>query len=119
MLLKVKHIWLAAVLALIACGPDTIFLRQGLDTPAHHVSNGHLLLDKKKFVDACREFERAKELDPRYTEAYVGLGIAHARNGDLEKGLEMMRMADAMAGSDEERASVEKGFEQLYRMKQK
>ena len=117
-MLKGKLCWLVAVLALTACGPDTIFLRQGFDTPAHHVSNGKTLIERNKFIDACREFERAKELDPEYAEAYVGLGIAYAHRGDLEKGMAMMKQADAMATSDVERDSVQRGFEQLRRMAQ-
>jgi Tfp pilus assembly protein PilF len=118
-MLKGMLVGLVTVLVLVACGPDTIFLRQGFDTPAHHVSNGNALLERNKFVDACREFERAKELDPEYAEAYVGLGIAYANRGDLEKGLEMMKMADAMASSQEERFSVQRGFDQLNRIRQK
>ncbi len=118
-MLKAMLVGLVTVMVLVACGPDTIFLHQGVDTPAHHVSNGNAMLERNKFVDACREFERAKELDPGYAEAYVGLGIAYANRGDLEKGLEMMKMADAMAGTEEERFSVQKGFEKLNRMKHK
>jgi hypothetical protein len=32
---------LSLALLLGACGPDTIFLRPALDTPAQHVKNGH------------------------------------------------------------------------------
>lgn len=118
-MLKTTLFGLVTFLVLVACGPDTIFLRQGVDTPAHHVSNGNALLERQKYIDACREFERAKELDPDYAEAYVGLGIAYAGRGDHEKGVEMMKMAETMASSFQERVNVRKGFEQLNHMKQK
>lgn len=116
-MLKGVVVGLVTVWAFVACGPDTIFLRQGFDTPAHHISNGNALLEQQKFIDACREFERAKELDPDYAEAYVGLGIAYAGRGEHEKGWRMMKLADAKASSIEERLLVKKGFKQLEQMK--
>jgi Tfp pilus assembly protein PilF len=118
-MLKAMLIGVLTVLVLSACGPDTIFLLQGVDTPAHHVSNGNALLERQKFVDACREFERARELDPEYTDAYIGLGIAYAGRGDHEKGLEMMKKADAVARGHNERLNVQQGFRQLDRMKKR
>ena len=117
---KVKFLWWGTALAILivmACGPNTIFLRQGLDTPAHHVANGQALINRKKFIDACREFERARELDPYYTDAYIGLGLSYAGSGDYPKGLGMMRLAEAMADNDQERENVQQGYERLNRFK--
>jgi Flp pilus assembly protein TadD len=110
---KVRNVWPLIVLILIACGPETIFVRPYLDTPEQHVRNGHMLLKQDKWDDACREFERARELDPQYAEAYIGLGVAYARGGDVEKGLRMLHKAEKMAKTDDERAAVRDAFLQL------
>jgi Flp pilus assembly protein TadD len=113
---KVKLPWWLLVCVLIGCGPNTIFVRPALDTPAQHLSNAYVLLDQQKWEDACREFERAKELDPFFTEAYVGHGIALGRMGDFDKAAKMMAQARQTAKSDEARAIVAKGDAALQQM---
>jgi tetratricopeptide (TPR) repeat protein len=108
-------VWLG--LLIVGCGPDTIFLRPGLDTPAQHVGNGQQLLHSGKLEDACREFNRAKELDPLYVKAYIGLGIALARMGDLTAASESMDQARRIAGNSQEIAEVRMGYEQLGKIK--
>ena len=55
------------VFLLAACGPETIFLKSGFDTPSHHVANGNQLLQNGKHDAALDEFKRAKEqLDRKY-----------------------------------------------------
>ena len=110
-------VWLSFLI--VGCGPDTIFLRPGLDTPAQHVENGHLLLQRGKLEDACREFNRAKELDPLFVKAYVGLGIALARKGDLETASASMDQARRIAGNSQEIAEVRKGYEQIEKIKRR
>lgn len=104
---------------LAGCGPDTIFVRPGLDTPSRHVAIGNQLLERGKLDDACREFIRAKELDPQYVQAHVGLGIALGRKGQLEAGLEAMDQARQMAQEKEDVKAVQKGFEVLYEIKRR
>jgi tetratricopeptide (TPR) repeat protein len=48
----------------------------------HHVKNGNTLLKSGKIDDAFREFSRAKELDPDYPPAYVGLSLVYGLRGD-------------------------------------
>lgn len=111
---KIK--WIVPLLIslfLTGCGPDTIFLRPGLDTPSQHVANGNQLLDVGKVDDAFREFERAKELDPNYVRAYVGIGVALGRKGDIDAGMEALAMAEKMADSAPEQDAVKKGYAQL------
>jgi len=55
-----------------------------LDTPVQHVRNGDTLLKAGKIDDAFREFSRAKELDPNYSPAYVGLSLVYGLRGDDE-----------------------------------
>jgi len=101
------------------CGPDTIFVRPGLDTPAQHVANGHQLLQRGKVDDACREFKRAKELDPHNVKAYVGLGVALGRKGDLSAGVAAMDKARQMASNPQEISEIQNGYKQLNEIKRK
>lgn len=115
-----KAKWLTTLLLgflFYGCGPDTIFLRPALDTPSQHVANGQQLLERGKIDDACREFDRAKELDPDYVQAYVGLGVALGYKGDIEAGMQTIGIAKQMASSSEDHEVVQKGFEQLDELK--
>lgn len=104
-------------LFLFGCGPDTIFVRPGLDTPSQHVTNGHQLLEQGKFEDACREFDRAKELDPNYVSAYVGIGLALGKKGDIEAGMRSLAKARKVADSNRELEEIQQGYEQLKEIK--
>jgi tetratricopeptide (TPR) repeat protein len=108
---------LLLVLVVLGCGPDTIFLRPGLDTPSVHVANGNKLLERGKVDDAYREFQRAKVLDPSYTPAYIGLGIVLGQKGHIDDGLKTLDMASDMADNDKDRIAVEQGYHQLNELK--
>ena len=103
-------------MSLVGCGPDTIFLRPNLDTPDHHIANGHALLNQGKTMDACREFRRAHELDPENIEALVGLAVALGRTGDVEQGLKILEKAEQLATMETDRKIIEKGYEQLKKI---
>jgi tetratricopeptide (TPR) repeat protein len=114
-----KSIFTAAtfiVLILSACDPTMLPMGVELDTPFNHVTNGMRLLNVDKIDDADREFLRAKELDPMFSPAYVGLGLVCGYRGDFEKGLEMMEKADEHAGENEQKAGVRVGYMRLYIM---
>lgn len=113
------YLVLLVMASMTGCGPDTIFVRPGLDTPAQHVRNGHQLLERGKLDDACREFNRAMELDANYVKAYVGLGLALGRKGDMEAGMAAMAQADRLASSQQDRDAVRDGFRKLNEMKQR
>jgi tetratricopeptide (TPR) repeat protein len=120
-MVKSKWILLSVLIQLtllMACGPDTIWVRPGLDTPSQHVYNGHQLLERGKLDDACREFMRAKELDSQYTQAYVGLGLALAHKGDFQAAMETMDQARSLADTPDEQASVQDGYDQLKKLRQ-
>ena len=70
------------IFLLYACAPMTTESNAWLDTPVHHVRNGNTLLKSGKIDDAFREFSRAKELDPNYSPAYVGLSLVYGLRGD-------------------------------------
>jgi tetratricopeptide (TPR) repeat protein len=104
------------LLTVVACGPDSIFLKYGLDTPAHHTDNGYRFLDNKKYDAAFGEFNRAIELDPNYSPAYVGLGLAYGFRGIPEKAVATMQKARELARDEEQRKLVDDGFEKLKQM---
>ena len=117
-MIKIK--WIVPLLIsffLAGCGPDTIFLRPGLDTPSQHVANGNQLLEVGKVDDAYREFVRAKELDPNYVKAYVGIGVALGKKGDIDAGMQALAAAEKMADSALEQEAVQKGYAQLNALK--
>jgi hypothetical protein len=92
-----------------ACGPDTIFLRPGLDTPGQHVANGNALLKQNKLEAAFREFNRARMLEPNYAPAHVGLGKIWGLRGEMERGRAAMDKAEAVARGESERLAVSEG----------
>jgi tetratricopeptide (TPR) repeat protein len=104
-------------LFLAGCGPDTIVVRPGLNTPSLHVANGYQLLERGKVDDAYREFERAKELEPYCVKAYVGLGVTLGKMGDIDAGMKTLALAERIAGSAREHEAVQKGYAQLNELK--
>jgi hypothetical protein len=102
------------ILLLLACGPDTILVRPGLDTPDHHVDNGNQLLKRFKLEAANQEFQRAVELDPTYTPAHVGLALVHGHRGNYSGGLEILEKAKKMAQTEEEIKMVEDAYKQFF-----
>ncbi len=115
---KITPIFLALMtIWLTGCGPEAIVLRSGLDTPAQHVANGNRFLKNGKTDAAIREFNRALELAPNYSPAYVGLAIVKGQNGDIEGGLSLMDKADKLAKTKAEIQTVDTGFCTLYRLK--
>jgi len=105
-----------AVATIVACGPDTIFLRPALDTPQQHVQNGHNLLNRGKLDPAQAEFVRAKNLDVDYAPAYVGMALVQAHKGDVDGGLATLDRARSLAATIEQKQEVERCFERLKGM---
>lgn len=100
-----------------ACGPDTIFLRPALDTPAQHVKNGHILLTRGKIDAASTEFVRAKSLNTAYAPAYVGLALVKGHRGDIDGGFEILNQARGLATTPDETKTVNQGYDQLEGMR--
>ncbi|BBO84388.1 hypothetical protein DSCO28_49540 [Desulfosarcina ovata subsp. sediminis] len=104
------------MLLLGACGPDTIFLRPGLDTPDQHVKNGHSLLSCGKIDAAHTEFLHAKRLNAAFVPAYVGIALVQGHRGDITGGFETLRQARQLAITQKEIGTVDQGVEQLRAM---
>lgn len=81
------------MLAIHGCAPTVYSPKAPLDTPSRHVENGIRMLNVGKIDDAFREFNRARQLNPEYSPAYVGIGFCHGLMGDYEKGLKAMKEA--------------------------
>ncbi|MEA3279074.1 MAG: hypothetical protein U9Q38_00525 [Thermodesulfobacteriota bacterium] len=105
-----------SVLFLYACGPKAMAPRAELDTPEHHVTIGNKLLKAGKIDDAYREFNRAKELNPKFSPAYVGLGLVDGFRDNFKAGLKTMKEARKYARGDEQKIAVNVGFMRLYIM---
>ena len=102
---------------LVACGPDTIFLRPALDTPEQHVKNGNSLLTLGKIDAADAEFIRAKSLDDDYAPAYVGLALVQGHRGNLDGGFETLEKARGIVATPDEAKAVDRGFNLLEGMR--
>ncbi len=103
-------------LFLFACAPKVRQQEAVLDTPEHHVSNGNKMLRQDKIDDALNEFNMAKELDPKYSPAYVGLGLVHGYKNDFKNGFNVMEKAEGYAQGDEQKVGVHIGYMRLYTM---
>ncbi|MBW1740800.1 MAG: S-layer homology domain-containing protein [Deltaproteobacteria bacterium] len=121
--MKIKHnimipilvgIWLTTIFSLQGCAPKVRPSESVLDTPEHHVHSGMKLLRLGKYDDALREFELAKELDPKFSRAYVGSGLVFGKKGDFKQGLEDMKKGIGLAETKEEKVDANVGLIQLY-----
>ncbi|MHB9097003.1 MAG: tetratricopeptide repeat protein [Syntrophales bacterium] len=88
---------------LVSCGTRELQPLSQLDTPEHHTVIGIRLLNQEKYADAGREFALALGLDPRYAKASVGAGLAKAYQGDFTDARELLKQAQMLARSDEEK----------------
>jgi len=104
------------VLLLFSCGPKAVKPQSALDTPLHHVTNGQTLLNSGKIDSAFREFNRAKELDPKYAPAYVGLGLVYGYQENYKNALENMKLANKFAETVDHKTDVNVGYIRLYQM---
>lgn len=111
--LYLSMVWIC-LLAVAACGPKAEAPQAKLDTPEHHVKNGNKLLDNGKIDAAFYEFNRARELDPEYAPAHMGLGLVAAYRGDFANALKTMKTARKYARDDEQKRSVSVGYMRVY-----
>lgn len=105
---------IAVLLIISGCAPKVRAPVTTLDTPEHHVFSGMKLLEKGKLLDAEREFNLARELDPKYCPAYRGLGLVLGYKGDFEDAFKNMSKAEDLAEGKEEKALTYVGFMRLY-----
>ena len=102
------------LLLLFACGPKAVAPKAELDTSMHHVKNGNKLLQSGKIDAAYREFNRAKELDPKHSPAYVGIGLVYGLKGEFDNGFKAMKKAGKYADDKEQKVAANVGYMRLY-----
>ena len=106
-------------LLLMACGPETIFLKSGFDTPTHHAANGNQLLQSGKYDAALSEFMRAKEqMDKKYAPIYIGIGLAYAHKGEFAEAHAALEAARGFTQDPVDMEAVEAAFKTLKRLEQ-
>lgn len=114
MVLVIVGVWLTALFSLQGCAPKVRPSESVLDTPEHHVQSGMKLLGLGKYDNAIREFELAKELDPKFSGAYIGSGLVFGNRGDFKHGIEDMKKAIGLAKTKEEKVNANIGLIRLY-----
>jgi len=119
--LKCHNLFMLLVVMVIgvfisSCAPEVRKPLSQLDTPEHHTYTGLKLLKHGKYRDAEREFELAIQLDPKYSKAYVGLGLTKAYKRNFESAFDLMKDAWQCAGTKEEKVFVHVGKIRLYTM---
>lgn len=109
----------AGMMILTGCTHDVRKPTGTLDTPEHHVFTGSKLLKEGKYDAAVLEFKLARELDPKYSPAYNGTGLALGYKGSFEEAFAAMKAAQKRSKGDVETAAAYVGFMRLYTMQKK
>ncbi len=113
-----KTLYIMAVFSLLfvfACGPKAMMAPEAqLDTPEHHVTNGNKFLNDGRVDDALNEFTRARQLDPKFSPAYTGIGTVYGEKENFDKAFDAMEKAEKYAGNDTEKTAAYVGYIQLY-----
>ncbi len=107
---------LFSLVLILSCGPKAVSPETALDTPEHHVANGNKLLNAGKVDSAFREFDRARELDPKHSPAHIGLGLCYGYQGQFDSGLKSLGAARRYAKGKEEKIEAAVGHIRLYTM---
>jgi len=119
---RISILWLLIIMVsicffLTGCTSKPRQLENVLGSPAHHAYNGFKLIKKGRLNDAQREFEQALQLDPEYSPAYRGIGLAYGMKERFNPAFESMRLAMYHAKEREEKALAYVGFIRLQTMK--
>lgn len=102
------------IFTLTACGPQPVKKQSEMDTPEHHVTSGYKYLNAGKYDDAFREFDRARQLDPKFGPAYLGLGLTKAYQQEYEPALDFLGSAKKYAKGDEQTYDVWVGYMRVF-----
>ncbi|RLB17409.1 MAG: hypothetical protein DRG63_03835 [Deltaproteobacteria bacterium] len=105
--------WGICTVLLLLAGCAGVSKEIVFDSPKHRVMSGFRLLELNRIEDARREFSKAVELDPSYSPAYRGLGLALGMKECFEAAFEAMEKAAVWAVTDEDKALADVGFLRL------
>lgn len=72
-----------------ACGPKATS-QSDVDTPEYHFRAGMRYLENEDFQSAIRSFQRAVDLDKKFSPGWAGLGLSYGLIGDLKTGRKHM-----------------------------
>jgi tetratricopeptide (TPR) repeat protein len=118
--IKLILIALVGIFLFPSCAPKALRQPTGsMDTPQHHVFSGMKMLDKTDLEGAIREFNLAIELDPKYSPAYQGLGVALGYEKRFDAAYEAMSNASKYSRTKEEEAMAYVGFMRLHTLEKK
>lgn len=104
----------AGIIFLFGCGAKGIKPVSPMDTPEHHNLLGMTLLEKGKFHEALKEFERAKDLDAKYAPAYVGIGLTMGELNRFDEAFSTMKRGKKLASSKPDKVLFYSGMIRLY-----
>jgi tetratricopeptide (TPR) repeat protein len=90
-------------LSIIGCGKKAMKEESVLDTPENHFSRGMIEFERGNLTSAMAEFQRAKALNPNYAEAFSGMALVYAKQGDFKKAYEL---ADDGIGKNDKSVDV-------------
>jgi tetratricopeptide (TPR) repeat protein len=105
---------LVVTLLAVACGSGSVPTIYQIDTPNYHVRTGNKMLGFYKIDSALREFDRAIELDPKFSPAHIGQGLAYAHMGDFVAGLDALDRADRFARGKDQEVAAMVGYMRFY-----
>ena len=106
--------WVSGMIFLLGCGAKGIKPVTPMDTPEHHNLIGMKSFEKGEFQEALREFERARDLDPKYAPAYVGIGLTTAELNKFDDAFSAMKKAKRLASSKPDKILAYSGMIRLY-----
>ena len=75
---------LAGVMLCVACGPKPLPQASQFDTAANHYGMGLDRLEAGDLAAATDEFDRARQLDPKFPGGYVGEALLCMMQGDFD-----------------------------------
>ncbi|MBI5206745.1 MAG: tetratricopeptide repeat protein [Candidatus Firestonebacteria bacterium] len=96
-----KFIPFVLILLLISimsgCGKDKIRKPQSImDNPEHHTNNGNKYLEKGDLNKAFESYDRALQLDPKYSPALVGTAVIYGMKGNYKAAFKQIDKAKGM-----------------------
>ncbi len=103
-----------AISIVMGCASRGIVKQSQMDTPEHHYLTGSDLLDKSDLDGAFAEFEQARVLDPKYSPAYVGLGLVTVEKGNSKDAFKLLKAADRYADTNDQKIIYHIGMIRFY-----
>jgi len=110
---------LFTILVGFGCATEGMLVEPVLDSPGHHVESGFKLMEKGRLADAGREFTFARQLDPKCSAAYRGMGLVNGLKGEFPAAFTAMDFAVKLSADGEEKVLAHEGFIRLYAMSMK